>query len=288
MREAAVKGLRLRKEFGRGGLSTKQAGEAGIGSGVARAVAIRDHDHLPMSTWEQIHRFFSRTWDTYRSAKGSDARGRYGDDSNPSAGYIAHLLWGGEAAKTKAARVVAARENPTMARNEGNQYAAVPYGYDASPFYFTNVDDLLDKLSLTGIEEYEVEFISGDALDAKVFNAVAQRFSTHSALDVIEGEEDFDNYVLFSDAQKALLADTVGSYNDLTRAFEAALDVSMQEGDAEDALYERVMDLGGPCEALTSEEILMYLDWEAYARDKEINGEISVVDLNGRTYVVFN
>lgn len=169
-----------------------------------------------------------------------------------------------------------------------NQYAAVPYGYGTSPFYFTDVDDLLDKLEQSGIEEYEVEFISGDALDAKVFNAIAQRFSTHSALDVLEGEEDFDDYVLFSDAQKAYLAEIVGSYDNLTRAFETALDVSMLEGDAEDALYDRVMDLGGPCEALTSDEILIYFDWEAYARDKKINGKISVFDLNGRPYVVFN
>jgi len=37
MRNNAKRGLELRKKYGRGGLSTQEAGKQGIGSGVARA-----------------------------------------------------------------------------------------------------------------------------------------------------------------------------------------------------------------------------------------------------------
>lgn len=105
MQQAAEKGLALRQRFGRGGLSPTEAGRQGIRSGVARARDIAEGDNLSPDTWRAMRLFFARHASD-KHAKGSKARGFWGDDNNPSAGYIAHLLWGGDAGKRRADKVV--------------------------------------------------------------------------------------------------------------------------------------------------------------------------------------
>tara|TARA_R100000655_G_scaffold42282_1_gene78237 strand:- start:368 stop:556 length:189 start_codon:yes stop_codon:yes gene_type:complete len=48
-------------------------------------------------------RFFARTASN-KDAKGSESRGFWGNDNNPSAGYVAHLLWGGDPGRAWASR----------------------------------------------------------------------------------------------------------------------------------------------------------------------------------------
>lgn len=95
VRKAAAKGLKLREEFGRGGLSIQEASKQGIGSGVARA---RDliKGKVSLETVKRMKGYFSRHA-VDANAKGADSRGFWRDDSNPSAGWIAWLLWGGDA-----------------------------------------------------------------------------------------------------------------------------------------------------------------------------------------------
>lgn len=99
MRDAARLGLELRKEFGRGGLSTQEAGKQGIGSGVARASAIASGRDLPIETVRRMRGFFAR----HRRNKRAPG---WGSRSNPSAGWIAHLLWGGTPGERWANRIV--------------------------------------------------------------------------------------------------------------------------------------------------------------------------------------
>jgi len=97
VRKAAAKGLELRKKFNRGGLSIKEASQQGIGSGVARARDL-SNGRVSADTVKRMRSYFARhTGDA--DAKGSDSAGYWGKDSNPSAGYIANLLWGGSAGK---------------------------------------------------------------------------------------------------------------------------------------------------------------------------------------------
>ncbi len=95
VRKAAEKGLRLREEFGRGGLSIQEASKQGIGSGVARA---RDlvKGKVSLETVKRMRSYFARHA-VDAKAKGDESRGYWGDDSNPSAGWIAWLLWGADA-----------------------------------------------------------------------------------------------------------------------------------------------------------------------------------------------
>jgi hypothetical protein len=92
VRKAAAKGLKLREEFGRGGLSIQEASKQGIGSGVARA---RDliKGKVSLETVKRMKGYFARHA-VDAKAKGDESRGFWGDDNNPSAGYVAWLLWG--------------------------------------------------------------------------------------------------------------------------------------------------------------------------------------------------
>ena len=82
----AKRGLKLRKEYGRGGLSPSEAKAQGIDSGVTRAKSIAsgkvsEHDVRRMSA-------FNRHRKNYRPEKKMP-------DGGPTAGTIAWLLWGG-------------------------------------------------------------------------------------------------------------------------------------------------------------------------------------------------
>jgi hypothetical protein len=90
VRNAAKKGLVLRKKFHRGGLSTKQAGKLHIGSGITRAVTLV-RGRVSERTVRRMKAYFSRH-------KGDKRRG-WDNPQKPTNGYIAWLLWGGDAGK---------------------------------------------------------------------------------------------------------------------------------------------------------------------------------------------
>jgi len=81
--ENAKRGLELRREFKRGGTMV----------GVARARDISNGASLPLETINRMVSYFARH---EVDKKGKD----WGNASNPSRGYIAWLLWGGDAGKT--------------------------------------------------------------------------------------------------------------------------------------------------------------------------------------------
>jgi len=99
VRSAAGRGLELREKWKRGGLSNEQASDQGIGSGVQRAVNLKNGDALSLQTVKRMHAFFSRHQKNYRPDKKEP-------DGGPTAGTIAWLLWGGNAGKSWAAGIV--------------------------------------------------------------------------------------------------------------------------------------------------------------------------------------
>ena len=75
----AAKGLELRKKYGRGGTEI----------GVARATELKNRVSLSPSTIRRMVSYFAR--------HEVDKRGKnFFNAENPSAGYIAWLLWGGD------------------------------------------------------------------------------------------------------------------------------------------------------------------------------------------------
>lgn len=83
VRKAAALGLQLREKFNRGGTEV----------GVARARDLSNGKSIPKETIGRMYSYFSR--------HEVDKQGKdWANRSNPSAGYIAWLLWGGDAGKS--------------------------------------------------------------------------------------------------------------------------------------------------------------------------------------------
>jgi len=99
---AAKRGLELRAKYKRGGLSTREAGEQGIGSGVQRAVNLAQGDALDLDTLKMMRGFFAR------HERHKDNRNEKGE---PAAGMIAWLLWGGDPARAWVNRTLDALED---------------------------------------------------------------------------------------------------------------------------------------------------------------------------------
>ena len=77
----ARKGLELRERFGRGGTDV----------GVARAEGLAARKAVPEDEIPHIASYFAR----HEVDKDTHTH-KWGDDKDPSAGYIAWLLWGGD------------------------------------------------------------------------------------------------------------------------------------------------------------------------------------------------
>lgn len=89
VRKAAALGLELRRKHKRGGLTSRQAGKAGIGSGVQRAVSLSNGARIPIETIKRMINFFNR-----HSAY------KYKHREEPTGpARISWLLWGGDAGR---------------------------------------------------------------------------------------------------------------------------------------------------------------------------------------------
>lgn len=89
MAAAARRGLRLREKFRRGGTEV----------GVARAHQLAERRDLDATDVKAMHSFFAR-----HAVDKDGQTHKWDSDSDPSAGFIAWLLWGGDAGKAWADR----------------------------------------------------------------------------------------------------------------------------------------------------------------------------------------
>jgi hypothetical protein len=90
VQQAAERGLNNRRKYGRGGLTNKQASEHGVGSGVQRAVNLKNGNKVSPQTIKRMVSFFARH-EQHKNAKKPDG--------SPGAGKIAWDLWGSDAGK---------------------------------------------------------------------------------------------------------------------------------------------------------------------------------------------
>jgi hypothetical protein len=84
MAAAARRGLRLREKFGRGGTEV----------GVHRAEQLAEQRELEAAEVKSMHSFFAR-----HEVDKNTRTHQWDSDTDPSAGFIAWLLWGGDAGK---------------------------------------------------------------------------------------------------------------------------------------------------------------------------------------------
>lgn len=114
VRAAAKRGLELRKEHNRGGLDTRQASSAGVGSGVQRASNLIQGS-VTYDTVKRMLAFFNRHKVFKEHHK-----------DKTSAAYISWLLWGGDAGYSWVRRVVKEEERVT----KGTLLALTLFGDD--------------------------------------------------------------------------------------------------------------------------------------------------------------
>lgn len=91
--DEAEKGLALRRMFDRGGTDV----------GVARARDLKNRERLSPDTIKRMTSYFAR----HEVDKKADD---FGNDDDPSAGYVAWLLWGGDAGRDWSERIKADME----------------------------------------------------------------------------------------------------------------------------------------------------------------------------------
>ncbi len=101
---AAARGLRLREQHGRGGTAI----------GVARARDLSAQTSLSTQTIRRMHAYFARH-SVDKNAKG------WADRSAPSAGYIAWLLWGGDAGQRWATRLYQRLQDAASAKTKAGK-----------------------------------------------------------------------------------------------------------------------------------------------------------------------
>ena len=101
VREAARRGLELRKLTGRGGLDHEQARQQGVSSGVARGEQLATGAALTLTELKRMKAFFARH-DGER-----ERNARLANDRSPA--NVAWLLWGGDPGREWAQSILASR-----------------------------------------------------------------------------------------------------------------------------------------------------------------------------------
>tara|TARA_E500000318_G_C3563484_1_gene214633 strand:+ start:738 stop:1238 length:501 start_codon:yes stop_codon:yes gene_type:complete len=161
-----------------------------------------------------------------------------------------------------------------------NTYHATPYDISAAGFYFSSYDDYLAKAADHRndyghlVEEFEIQFIDGDAF--ALFDALKVNQATLSTW--FEHFEDLDE----DDAHKAIY---LASYEGCTmdQILERLDDVHLFEGTAIE-YAESYIEETGLLDQIP-EGLRFYFDVEAFARDLQLGGDITVIEIAGQSYV---
>lgn len=126
VRKAAARGLELRKKHGRGGTAV----------GVARARTLSNGQKVTPETAKRMHSYFARH-EVDKQGEG------WGEDS---AGYIAWLLWGGDAGKSWSAKLV--KQIDAADKKEGIEIVGPTGTYNGAVPESEMDDKISDKIKL--------------------------------------------------------------------------------------------------------------------------------------------
>lgn len=159
---------------------------------------------------------------------------------------------------------------------------ATPYNIDAVGFYFESLEEYQTKsenhLDRFGnlVEEFEIQFIDGD--DAELFEACG---INQANLNVW-----FDDIEFLQDFEKASLYYLLGvACYDLDQAMEKMNDTCIYQGE----LLEAATELFDECYLYTlPENLRYYIDYEKFARDCELGGDMCEFEYANITYTCTN
>jgi antirestriction protein len=166
---------------------------------------------------------------------------------------------------------------------------AQPYDFNASGFYFHNFDEWEEKFErkeANGCEEFEIQYIDGD--DEKTAFA-----SIHepTQANIEEWFDLLDEWEVKNEMEQAAIAYLVEDLNvNINEAFEQVEgngeEPALMEGSVLDYAYE-IVDECGMLDDMP-DNLRHYFDYESFARDLEISGDVATFDFRGTHYVVTN
>ena len=159
---------------------------------------------------------------------------------------------------------------------------ANPYNIDAVGFYFNDADEFTEKsTNLTDrcgshVEEFEIDFIDGD--DAALFSACcinqANLNTWFDDIETLADQEKINLYYLLN----------VAGYT-LTQALDKVDEPSIAQSSLRDAAEE----LFDECWLHSvPESIRYYIDYDKFARDCEMSGDMVEFEYNNQTYTCTN
>ncbi|WOE76360.1 antirestriction protein ArdA [Alterisphingorhabdus coralli] len=159
-----------------------------------------------------------------------------------------------------------------------NRYFAQPYS-DHEGFYFSDLEEYREKaaqlLKSHGVEEYEIQYIDGDK--AELFEAVrptqgdlSKWFETFEPMD----EDDTIKAVYMAEYGGWKMADIPDELEN----------VSLFEGTKLDYAYSLVDDCGMLSDV--PDTVARYFDYDSYARDLVLGGDISEYRYGEQDYVI--
>jgi hypothetical protein len=166
MAKEAAKGLEYRREFGRGGTEV----------GVARARDIKNRVNLSPKTCKRMKAFFDRHQ--------VDRQGEnWGNEHDPSAGYIAHLLWGGDAgyswAKARVRQINAVDDKKSLSYGSKKEETTnLVYKADTLDIDFDQADEDAIRALQSGKAQTnaynELSVVLSTKLNAEITNAIVE------------------------------------------------------------------------------------------------------------------
>lgn len=159
---------------------------------------------------------------------------------------------------------------------------ANPYNRDAAGFQFTSAEEFTDKADElrdrfgNEVEEFSLDYLNGD--DGALFRACGvDQTNLATWFDEVEPRESYEKAAIF------YLCDCCG-YN-LPDALEKYDDVALYDGPLIDAATQLFDDR---YLAEVPEAVRNYIDYEAFARDCQLGGDMYEMEFDGQTWTVTN
>ena len=172
--------------------------------------------------------------------------------------------------------------NPKQGERDMTTLFAQPYDISASGFYFESAEEYTEKASNLynpygeRVEEYEIQFIDGEGIDCKLFEALSINQSNTEAY--FKAVEDWEEYQKIN---VIIAIGEVGYKFDLANDYPGDLNVDLYQFDTMKELAEHFVEEG--LYGTIPENIKFYLDYDLIARD--LSMDYSEIRIDGTNYI---
>jgi hypothetical protein len=165
------------------------------------------------------------------------------------------------------------------------KFYANPYNIGANGFYFESNDEFLEKSEAlrddcgNAVEEFEINVIDGTQEELELVNAIGiNQCNLREAIEYINTSDECEWPALF------FLMD-----NNIVKSFEDAKDKIDEVCITESSLLDAATELFDECYGyLIPDNIKYYIDYDKFARDCELGGDMVEFEFGGKTYTCTN